>query len=109
MAVWLLALALVTPPRHAHGHTRKHAARSSHRHREAISPKRATEIQKALVKAGYLKITTGHWDEVSIAAMKKFQAAHHWQTRYVPDARALLALGLVRAAAPTQIAANGGR
>lgn len=106
MAVWLLALALVTPPHHARRKTRHHAARHSRPQRMDISPARATQIQQALVHAGYLSQVTGRWDAASIAAMKKFQAAHHWQTRYVPDARALLALGLVHTGTE-QVAENG--
>ncbi len=106
MAVWLLALALITPPHHARRKARHHVARHSRLQRVDISPARATQIQQALVHAGYLSEVSGHWDAASIAAMKKFQAAHDWQTRYVPDARALMALGLVRTGTE-QVAENG--
>ncbi len=36
----------------------------------------------------------GDWDEATIAAMQKYQADNGWQTRIVPDARALEKLGL---------------
>jgi hypothetical protein len=61
---------------------------------EGISNDRASEIEDALIKAGYLERNSGRWDAVAAAAMKRYQADHHWQTKYVPDARALIALGL---------------
>ncbi len=60
----------------------------------SISPERASEIQSALVKAGYLKDTSGTWDADTQAAMEKLQADNGWQVRLVPDARALIKLGL---------------
>lgn len=73
---------------------------------------RATQIQTALVKAGYLKEATGHWDAESQAAMQKLQGDNGWQTKLVPDSRALIKLGLgpnAQAATPTltSVAASG--
>lgn len=59
-----------------------------------ITPKRTRQIQAALVKAGYLKHVTGHWNWATHEALVRFQRDHHWQTRWVPDSRALIALGL---------------
>lgn len=60
-----------------------------------ISPARAAQIQVALAKFGYLAGgSTGSWDAPSATAMKRLQADHHWQTKFVPDARALILLGL---------------
>jgi hypothetical protein len=50
---------------------------------------RATQIQTALIKQGYL---TG--DVQSISAMQKLQADNGWQSKVTPDARALIKLGL---------------
>lgn len=56
---------------------------------------RATEIQNALIKQGYLTGTpSGHWDAQSEAAMQKLQGAQGWQTKLTPDSRALILLGL---------------
>ena len=55
---------------------------------------RATEIQGALVKAGYLQSASGHWDQESADAMRKMQADNGWQTKLIPDSRALIKLGL---------------
>ena len=63
---------------------------------------RATQIQAALIKAGYLSGTpSGHWDTESQAAMEKVQADNGWQTKLVPDSRALIKLGLGPSTAAT--------
>lgn len=60
-----------------------------------ISRVRATQIQAALVHYGYLTgAPTGSWDAPSVAAMRKLQSDHHWQTKFMPDARALTLIGL---------------
>ena len=60
----------------------------------AMDDARATEIQSALVKAGYLQSSSGHWDDASADAMRKLQADNGWQTKLIPDSRALIKLGL---------------
>jgi hypothetical protein len=56
---------------------------------------RATQIQSALIREGYLKgEPTGAWDSDSAAAMQKMQLDNGWQTKIVPDSRALIKLGL---------------
>jgi peptidoglycan hydrolase-like protein with peptidoglycan-binding domain len=56
---------------------------------------RATEIQSALIKQGYLSgEPTGVWDAQSSAAMSKLQADNGWQSKITPDARGLIKLGL---------------
>ena len=63
--------------------------------RAGISSERATQIQTALIKAGYLSGTpSGTWDAGSQAAMEKLQADNGWQTKLVPDSRAIIKLGL---------------
>ena len=37
---------------------------------------------------------TGHWDDRSKAAMLKYQQDNGWQTKVVPDSRAIIKLGL---------------
>jgi hypothetical protein len=60
-----------------------------------IDPQRATEIQAALIKAGYMQGTpSGQWDSQTEAALQKLQADNGWQTRITPDSRALIKLGL---------------
>ncbi len=61
----------------------------------AIDSERATEIQAALIRTGYLTGTpSGHWDAQSQAAMQKLQGSNGWQTKLTPDSRALIFLGL---------------
>jgi hypothetical protein len=60
-----------------------------------IDDQRATQIQTALIKAHYLSgEPSGHWDAQSQAAMEKLQGDNGWQTKLVPDSRALIKLGL---------------
>ena len=43
----------------------------------------------------YLRGTpSGKWDDATQVAMQRYQAANGWQTKTVPDARALIKLGL---------------
>ena len=61
----------------------------------SMTPERATEIQTALIKSGYMSGTpSGTWDSTSQAAMEKLQADNGWQTKLVPDSRAIIKLGL---------------
>lgn len=60
-----------------------------------IDDARATELQSALIRAGYLTgEPSGHWDSTTEAAMGKLQADNGWQTKLVPDSRAIIKLGL---------------
>ena len=60
----------------------------------AIGDDRATEIQTALHHAGYLSETSGHCDSGTEAALEKYQADNGWQTKLIPDSRAIIKLGL---------------
>lgn len=62
---------------------------------QAIDPERVTQIQAALIREHYLDgDATGRWDDTTVAAMQKFQADQGWQTKLMPDSRALMKLGL---------------
>lgn len=74
-------------------------------HPRAIDNQRATQIQTALVKAGYLNEVTGHWDSASEGAMQKLQGDNGWQTKLTPDSRALIKLGLGPNATPASAVA----
>jgi len=91
LAILMLACVGVAAQAHKQPTKKKPAV---HHAAQGIAPARAHQIQDALVQAGYLKSASGHWDAATAAAMKKYQTDHHWQTRFVPDARALIALGL---------------
>ncbi len=79
---------------HAHG---PHKSAKSHKThgQQAIESGRATEIQQALIREHYLSgEPTGKWDAATTAAMQKFQGDQGWQTKLMPDSRALKKLGL---------------
>jgi len=60
-----------------------------------IDSSRAQAIQEALIREHYLTgEATGKWTQASEDAMRKYQADHGWQTKTVPDSRALIKLGL---------------
>lgn len=60
-----------------------------------MDPDRIRQIQAALVREHYLQgEPTGIWDQQSKDAMARYQAANGWQTKSLPDARALIRLGL---------------
>jgi len=89
------------PTHHAHSTTHasirhgKPAAAPVHHEPEGMPADRATEIQSALIKQGYLTgEPTGTWDAASIAAMQKLQGDNGWQTKITPDSRAIIKLGL---------------
>lgn len=65
------------------------------RGQQAIEPERVMQIQQALIREHYLSgEATGKWDATTVAAMQKYQAAQGWQTKLMPDSRALKKLGL---------------
>jgi len=65
------------------------------RGQQAIKPERTREIQAALIREKYLTgEPSGQWDERTKKAMAQYQAAHGWQSKRLPDSRALIQLGL---------------
>ena len=84
------------------GTTHTSAKRSSRRKKSArvrgqqkIDSDRAREIQEALIREHYLGgEPTGSWNQSSEDAMRHYQEDHGWQTKEVPDSRALIKLGL---------------
>lgn len=75
---------------------RKMALKSHKLHgQQVIAPERVTQIQQALIREHYLTgEANGQWDAPTQAAMQKYQAAQGWQTKLMPDSRALVKLGL---------------
>jgi hypothetical protein len=108
--VWLLISALAITPAFASrthraptsGHSRTASSKKakgkqvSHvRGQRAIDSDRASEIQNALIKQKYLSgAPTGQWDAQTQVAMRQYQSDHGWQTKLMPDSRALISLGL---------------
>lgn len=65
------------------------------RGQEKIDSERAQQIQEALIRAHYLNGEASvTWNQASEDAMRKYQADHGWQSKTVPDSRALISLGL---------------
>ena len=97
----LSAMPLVAMPRTRRGPTSPNLFRRASKSAtkpaapRGIAPERATQIQGALIKSGYLSGTpSGTWDASTEAAMQKFQADNGWQTKLIPDSRAIIKLGL---------------
>ena len=81
-------------------HSTKHGkspfvSKSHARGQAAPSSDRTREIQMALIREHYLNgEPSGSWDSSTRDALTRFQADHGWQTKLVPDSRALIKLGL---------------
>jgi hypothetical protein len=72
---------------------RKKTART--RGQQKIDSERVQAIQEALIREHYLTgEASGKWTEASEDAMRRYQADHGWQSKTVPDSRALIKLGL---------------
>jgi len=95
-----------TPPKDQSSKPKAHTSKlhkSSHRSKkvrkprgqQAIDTQRTHEIQTALLREHYLTgAPSGTWDASTQAAMRKYQADQGWQTKVIPDSRALIRLGL---------------
>ena len=65
------------------------------RGQQAIDAERVSQIQQALIREHYLSgDATGKWDAATQAAMQKYQSDQGWQTKLMPDSRAIKKLGL---------------
>jgi len=81
----------------SHKTASKHSTKAvaAHTGQRSIDDSRATQIQDALIKSGYLSgQASGHWDAATETAMRKFQGDNGWQTKLTPDSRAIIKLGL---------------
>lgn len=86
--------------RHIPRHFKKAAPRS-------MDSARATQIQTALIRQGYLSGSpSGVWDNNTQAAMQKYQSDHGWQTKLTPDSRAIIKLGLGSSTTPSAASVN---
>jgi len=105
--VFLLSAVLIASPAFAtrthrttvssHAHSSHKTVSRSHKlhGQQAIEPARVTEIQQALIREHYLSAgANGKWDATTEGAMQKYQADQGWQTKLMPDSRALKKLGL---------------
>jgi hypothetical protein len=75
--------------------SKKKTTASRRRGQKKIDGDRAREIQEALIRENYLTgKATGVWDDTSQKAIERYQADNGWQSKTVPDSRALIKLGL---------------
>jgi len=92
--------------KHTSGQSTAQKSKSSHgkkgskyssrkRGQQAIDSGRARQIQTALIREHYMQgEPSGSWDSATQAAMKRYQADQGWQSKQIPDSRALIKLGL---------------
>lgn len=75
---------------------RRPARRTARRRgQQSIDSARTVQIQEALIQNGYLNgEPSGRMDAATKQALVKLQAENGWQTKVVPDSRALIKLGL---------------
>lgn len=76
-------------------HSRSKSRSRKKRGQQAIDSERARQIQQALIRQHYMQgEPSGRWDAATEAALRRFQGDQGWQTKTVPDSRALIKLGL---------------
>jgi peptidoglycan hydrolase-like protein with peptidoglycan-binding domain len=74
--------------------SKKHRKRRP-RGQQKMDAARIRDIQEALIREKYLAgPATGKWDAATESALRRLQGAQGWQTKVVPDSRALIKLGL---------------
>jgi hypothetical protein len=74
---------------------RKRSRKKRVRGQQKIDSERAQAIQEALIREHYLTgQATGTWNQASEEAMRRYQSDQGWQSKTVPDSRALIKLGL---------------
>lgn len=84
-----------TAKSHSRRSRRTSSRRKTARGQQKIDSQRAQEIQEALIREHYLSPKAeGTWNQASEDAMRRYQADHGWQSKTVPDSRALISLGL---------------
>jgi hypothetical protein len=110
-AILITVTVLSSPAFASHVHRSPTAGASHHSHKlsamrhrvlsrrakgqQAIDPERVTQIQQALIREHYMTgEADGKWEGTTVTAMQKYQADHGWQTKLMPDSRALEKLGL---------------
>jgi len=79
--------------------TKKTTTHKSHHKRkprgqQKMDAQRAQSIQEAFVREHYMEKPTGKWDATTQQALQKYQSDNGWQSKVVPDSRALIKLGL---------------
>jgi Putative peptidoglycan binding domain len=84
-----------TKSKHSRGRKGSKQAPKKKRGQQAIDSTRAHQIQQALIREHYMQgEPSGTWDAATQAAMQRYQADQGWQSKQIPDSRALIKLGL---------------
>ena len=79
----------------SHKHVRGGRRNWRHHGQQTVDNRRTEQIQLALIRSHYLDgEPSGAWDARTQEALRRFQAANGWQSKVVPDSRALIKLGL---------------
>jgi peptidoglycan hydrolase-like protein with peptidoglycan-binding domain len=75
--------------------SKKKSAKATSHGQHGIDQARTREIQEALIREHYLTgEPNGAWDQTTKDALARYQEANGWQTKSLPDSRALIKLGL---------------
>ena len=93
-AVVVPAQTTSTQPKSTTKKSTKKSRKKRVRGQQKMDPARVRAIQEALVREHYLEKPTGQWDAATQNAMQKYQDDNGWQTKVLPDSRALIKLGL---------------
>jgi len=73
----------------------KKSAKAKSHGQQGIDSARTMQIQEALIREHYLSgEPSGAWDQSTKDALAHYQEANGWQTKSLPDSRALIKLGL---------------
>lgn len=91
-----------TSSKSTHSASSKHAKKTTtakkswkSKGQKTIASDRTREIQEALIREHYMTgEANGVWDTRTQDAMRSFQAKQGWQSKVLPDSRALIKLGL---------------
>jgi peptidoglycan hydrolase-like protein with peptidoglycan-binding domain len=76
-------------------HSGKKSRKGRARGQQAIDNLRCRQIQEALAREHYMTgQPSGKWDDATQHAMRRYQADQGWQSKSIPDSRALIRLGL---------------
>jgi hypothetical protein len=82
-------------PRKSSLYASKKSRKSRTRGQQVIDGGRTLEIQEALVREHYLSgEPSGKWDDATQQALRRYQKDQGWQSKSIPDSRALIRLGL---------------
>jgi peptidoglycan hydrolase-like protein with peptidoglycan-binding domain len=78
-----------------HRRVSRHSRNWKRHGQQTMDGRRTGQIQEALIRSHYLDgEASGAWDTKTQEALRRYQAANGWQSKVVPDSRALIKLGL---------------